>query len=84
MRFSCGSIEEIFAATMILKLAEEGKISLDDSLYPWIRPYPYVDSTITIRQLLDHSSGLYNFIDNQNFWHSFFTEKKYGILVKLS
>jgi uncharacterized protein (TIGR02145 family) len=74
MRFSCGSIEKIFAATAILKLAEEGKISLDDSLYQWIGPYPYVDSTITIRQLLNHTSGLYNFIDNQDFWHSVFTE----------
>lgn len=74
MRFAAGSIGKIFTSTTILQLVEEGKLTLEDSLYEWLPAYPYIDSTITIRQLLNHTSGLYNFVDNDNFWEAIFSE----------
>jgi uncharacterized protein (TIGR02145 family) len=68
MLFSVGSIQKMFVGAAILQLAEEGKISLDDSLYEWLPVYDFVDSTITIRQLLNHTSGLYNFVDDKGYW----------------
>jgi len=68
MLFAIGSITKNFVATLTLKLAEEGKLSLDDSLHSWLPAYPHVDSTITIRQLLNHSSGIYMFLSNQQIW----------------
>jgi len=68
MLFAIGSITKNFVATLTLELAEEGKLSLDDSLHNWLPAYPHVDSTITIRQLLNHSSGIYMFWSNQQIW----------------
>jgi len=56
--FAAGSITKTFTAVTILRLAEEGYLSVDDSLHAWLPPYPDVDPDITIRQLLNHTSGL--------------------------
>jgi len=72
MPFGTGSITKNFTAATILQLAEEGKLTLDDSLYEWLPTFPYVDSTITIRQLLNHTSGLYDMVDHPDFWTTIF------------
>jgi D-alanyl-D-alanine carboxypeptidase len=68
MLFAIGSITKNFVATLTLKMAEEGKLSLDDPLSKWLPEYPHVNSEITIRQLLNHSSGIYMFWSNQQIW----------------
>jgi D-alanyl-D-alanine carboxypeptidase len=68
MLFAIGSVTKNIVATLTLKLAEEDLLSLDDPLSNWLSNYPYVDSTITIRQLLNHTSGIYMFWDNQEIW----------------
>lgn len=73
-RFAAGSIAKMFTALTILQLTEEEKIRLEDTLFDWLPVYPNVDSTITIRQLLNHTSGLYNFVDNPDFWNTVFIE----------
>ena len=74
MRFSAGSIEKIFTAAAILQLAEEGMLAVDDTLDKWLPPYPYIDGTITIRQLLNHTSGLYHYVENEDMWTSIFAD----------
>jgi D-alanyl-D-alanine carboxypeptidase len=66
--FAIGSITKNFVAVLTLQLAEEGLLSLDDPLSKWLPAYPHVDSTIAIRQLLNHTSGIYMFWDNQEIW----------------
>ena len=61
--FAAGSITKTFTALTILRLAEEGDLSLDDSLHSWLPEYPHIDGDITIRQLLNHTSGLSDFVD---------------------
>jgi len=66
-----GSIVKTFTATVILKLQEEGKISLNDKISKYLSGN-YINNIenagiATIRQLLQHSSGIYNFIDNLRF-----------------
>lgn len=58
--FSAGSLTKTFVAAMVLRLSEEGLLGLDDPLSRWIPTYPN-GSKITIRQLLDHSSGIRDF-----------------------
>jgi len=59
--FDAGSITKNFVAALTLKLVEEGLLTLDDPLHKWLPDYPNIDNTITIRQLLNHTSGLYGF-----------------------
>ncbi|MBB3763598.1 serine hydrolase domain-containing protein [Sphingomicrobium lutaoense] len=56
-RFRLGSITKQFAAAMMMKLIEEGRVSLDDPLNRYVSDFPRGDS-ITIRQLLNHTSGI--------------------------
>ena len=63
-----GSITKNVVATLTLKLAEDGVLSLEDPLSSWLPEYPNVDSNITIRQLLNHTSGIYMFWSNQKIW----------------
>jgi D-alanyl-D-alanine carboxypeptidase len=74
MRFSAGSIEKMFAAATIMQLVQEGTLTLDDPLFKWLPIYPYIDSTITIRQLLNHTSGLYHYVENKDFWDAWFQD----------
>jgi len=74
MRFSVGSIEKMFTAATIMQLAEEGKLKLDDPLDKWLPTYPYIDPKITVRQLLNHTGGLYDIVDNPDLWDAMFRE----------
>ncbi|MFM7217427.1 MAG: serine hydrolase [Bacteroidota bacterium] len=58
MEFGIASNTKLFTGVLILKLAENGLLQLDDSLYEYLPAYTNIDSTITIRQLLNHTSGL--------------------------
>jgi D-alanyl-D-alanine carboxypeptidase len=59
-RFNLGSINKAFTATAIRQLAAEGKIALDSPLVRAWPDYPNVEvaRAVTIRQLLQHRSGI--------------------------
>lgn len=52
-----GSITKTFTATVILQLVQQGKLSLNDALSKYEPQIPHA-SSITIRELLNHTSGL--------------------------
>lgn len=58
LRMGIASNTKLFVSAMMMKLAEDKIISLDDSLKKWLPTYANVNSNITIRQLLSHRSGL--------------------------
>jgi D-alanyl-D-alanine carboxypeptidase len=61
--FSVGSVSKTFIATLILELVQEHKLSLDDRVKRWL-PTARVSPQVTVRQLLNHTSGLYDFFEN--------------------
>lgn len=63
MRLGMGSVSKSITATLLVRLAERGRLSLDDPLSRWLPPFPHVDPAITVRQLLNHSSGVYDVTD---------------------
>jgi D-alanyl-D-alanine carboxypeptidase len=67
MLFDAGSIEKNFEAALVLQLAEEGRLSLDDPVSKYLPPYPNVDGRITLRQLLNHTSGVFNVFEHPDF-----------------
>jgi D-alanyl-D-alanine carboxypeptidase len=64
--FLIGSVAKTLTAACVLQLADEGVLNLDDSLYQWLPTMPYIDTTITIRQLLNHTSGIYEVLSHPN------------------
>lgn len=63
-RFCIGSCTKMYTAVVILKLQEKGLLSIQDSLYTYLPRHPFIDSTLTIKQLLNHTSGLADFLKN--------------------
>lgn len=59
-QFELASVSKPLTATAILKLWEEGKLSLDQTVDEFIPAFPYPG--ITVRQLLSHRSGLTNYM----------------------
>jgi len=62
MVFDMGSVGKFLLSALVLDLCEDGLLSLDDPVSKYLRPYPNVDGSITIRQLLNHTSGLYDMV----------------------
>ena len=59
-RFPILSMTKTFTSTVILKLEDEGKLSVNDNLSKYLPDYPN-GSKIKIRHLLTHSSGIYDY-----------------------
>jgi D-alanyl-D-alanine carboxypeptidase len=66
--FPIYSITKTFIATIILQLSEEGLLNIDDTIGSWLDlPEKYstrINDKITIRQLLNHTSGIYDYSKN--------------------
>ncbi len=56
--FEPGSVTKQFTATAVLLLAQQGKLSLDDAARKYIPELPDYGTPITIRHMLNHTSGL--------------------------
>jgi D-alanyl-D-alanine carboxypeptidase len=74
MMFSIGSATKNFTSAVILQLADEGVLTLEDSLFEWLPSFPNIDSTITIRQLLNHTNGIYNLTEHPDIWSDVFAD----------
>jgi len=56
--FEIGSVSKQFTATALLMFYEEGKIKLEDRIDQYIADLPESWRSVTIRQLLSHTSGI--------------------------
>jgi CubicO group peptidase (beta-lactamase class C family) len=65
--FLIGSVTKQFTASAILKLQEEGKLSVNDKLSKYIPDFPRGDE-VTLRQLLTHTSGIHNYNEDPGFF----------------
>jgi len=61
-----GSVTKTFTAAVILSLVKDGVLTLDDKLSKWVPDVTGGDG-ITLRQLLDHQSGIFNYTDDVAF-----------------
>jgi len=70
--FRIGSTTKPFTATVILQLADEGKLRLDDTIDRFDFGIKIPDSDkITIRHLLNHTSGLFDFDEDEKFFNAY-------------
>ena len=68
--FRIGSLTKTFTATVVLQLVDEQRLSLDDKLSKF-EPWVPGAAGITVRQLLNMTSGLFNYTDLDEFWEPF-------------
>jgi D-alanyl-D-alanine carboxypeptidase len=60
-RFRVGSITKSFVAAVVLQLVQEGRLTLGQPVGHWLPGLLADGGTITVRELLDHTSGLYDY-----------------------
>ncbi len=68
--YRIGSITKTYTSVLILQLAEQGKLTLDDPLSKYVKNFPKADK-ITVKQLLTHTSGIPNYsaLPDLESWH---------------
>lgn len=71
--FRIGSTTKTFTGTVVLQLVDEGKLGLDDPVSKYQPEVPNGEN-ITIRQLLNMSSGLFNYVEDEDFAQTLNTE----------
>ncbi|MFC9426248.1 serine hydrolase domain-containing protein [Streptomyces sp. NPDC056987] len=68
-RFRIGSITKTFTATVLLQLVAEGQLALEDTVERWLPGVltgnGHDGSTITVRQILNHTSGVFSHTRDQ-------------------
>ncbi|MFI5974909.1 serine hydrolase domain-containing protein [Streptomyces sp. NPDC051452] len=75
-RYRVGSITKTFVATVLLQLEAEGRLSLDDSVETWlpglVRGHGHDGRRITVRQLVNHTSGIFDYTTDDDFARTYF------------
>jgi D-alanyl-D-alanine carboxypeptidase len=68
-KFNLGSLDKMFTAVAILQLVEQGKLSLHDKVGTYLPNYANseVAETVTIHELLMHTSGMGNYFDSPRY-----------------
>lgn len=67
--FRVASLTKQFTATMIMQLAEQGKLRLDDAIGKYVPELnPEIGQRVTLHQLLNHTSGIVDYANFPGFW----------------
>ena len=66
-RYWVASVTKTFISTVILQLEAEGKLRADDSVERWLPGLVPNGTSITLRELLNHTSGLFGYYDDKRF-----------------
>lgn len=77
-RFRIASITKTFVATVMLQLESEGRLDLDDTVDTWlpgvVRGHGHDGRKITVRQLLNHTSGVFDFLNDPAYEQKYLTD----------
>jgi D-alanyl-D-alanine carboxypeptidase len=65
-RWRIASLSKAFVSTVVLQLEAEGKLDIDDPVERWLPGLVPNGGAITLRELLNHTSGVYNYTDDDS------------------
>ncbi|MCX4574987.1 beta-lactamase family protein [Streptomyces sp. NBC_01571] len=75
-RYRVGSITKTFVSTVLLQLEAEGRLSLDDTVDRWlpglVRGHGNDGREVTVRRLLNHTSGIFDYTEDEDFVRTYF------------
>lgn len=76
MMFYPGSIQKTLTSAVLLSLVSDGLVSLDDTVGTWLGPFanPNIPMGVSVRQLLDNTSGIYSFTTHPSLGDSLFAD----------
>jgi CubicO group peptidase (beta-lactamase class C family) len=80
--FQSGSIGKQFTASAVMILVEEGKISLDDKIIRYFPDAPDAWKNITVRHLLNHTSGLGDYPPEVELQRNYTEDEYLGFIKK--
>jgi D-alanyl-D-alanine carboxypeptidase len=66
-RYRIASVTKAFVSVLILQLEADGKLDIDDPVEKYLPHVVPNGSAITLRELMNHTSGLFNFTDDPSF-----------------
>lgn len=66
--FQVGSVTKTFTATLVAQAIQNQLISLNDPLKKYLSTYPKWND-ITVEQLVDQTSGIFDYINSKNWWN---------------
>lgn len=69
--FRIASVTKAFTAAVVMDLVEEGTLSLDDTVESWSPGLLAKGDSITVRHLLGHTSGLPDYVEDEEFLEAF-------------
>jgi D-alanyl-D-alanine carboxypeptidase len=74
--YRVGSITKTFVSTVLLQPEAERRLSLDDKVEKWlpgvVRGHGHDGRRITVRRLLNHASGIFNYTADEDFARTYF------------
>jgi len=74
--FRVASLTKQFTATLVMQLAEQGKLKLDDPIGKYVPELkPEIGQHVTLHQLLNHTSGIVDYANFPGFWANRLGEK---------
>lgn len=65
--FRIGSVTKQFTAAAVMRLVEEGKVSLDAKVQTYVPDFPEKQWPVTVRHLLTHTSGIWSYTADTKF-----------------
>jgi D-alanyl-D-alanine carboxypeptidase len=71
------SISKVFTAVVVLQMMEEGKLDLDTPIAAWFPQLVPDADTTTVHNLLNHTSGLYDYLEDKQFLAQAFAAPDY-------
>lgn len=80
-RFRLGSITKPFTATAVLQLAAAGALRLEDPICNHLKACPSAWQSVKISQLLNHTSGIPDYMMLQSYWKDFLMLKTQAQMV---
>lgn len=73
-RYRVASVTKTFVSTVVLQLEAEEKLSVDDSVERWLPGLVPNGTSITLRELLNHTSGLFDYVKDKRLGEAIYAD----------